>query len=392
MEFHCLETNFADRFLYYSPLEFQGAMRENRDQVVILQNYSSALQGIFQEVKIEETESEWVILRTNRQKNGLPAFHFIEDAPQPDLYISSITRIPQNNPILGLLEKQVSLDNFDESSEAEIISLLQQGHHANAEFVAVYNVGQGNANAICDFNGIPMFYFDLGGGCYRNARTYSRSLNYCFSYKPPILLSHWDTDHFQSAKMNKAYLAENWIVPNQKIGPVHFKFFLSITGTKLIWPHALTQIGFQWGIIERCRGQLKEKNHSGLAFTAELSPSFNYIRKVLLPADAAYIHIPSTNNNSYDGIVITHHGAEFDIGNVPVPYCRDFGANVLSYGKNNSYDHPRRMAVRSHIMSGWLKNKRRCTINGHIAMTTHMPVHGISCRGRICNLQITQAF
>ena len=78
--------------------------------------------------------------------------------------------------------------------------------------------------------GLPICYFDLGCGVYRNARTRPENLQFCNCYNPPIILSHWDADHWAGTNQDRRFLQSRWVAPRQSVGPSHTKF-----ANKILW-------------------------------------------------------------------------------------------------------------------------------------------------------------
>lgn len=391
-EFHCIEEYFGRTVLDLSQKMFEEQILREKDQVIILSQESQKIYSIFNVEFLLETESIWVTLFTNDKKVGLEASLFIDgNQEERQIYISSIIPMAPNDVTRIKLQNKVSLKAHKSASKNEIKKLLEQNKNNAAEFISVYNVGQGNCNAVCNNEGTPLLYFDLGGGCYKNRHTYSVPLKFCFRYKPPIVLSHWDLDHFQSAKLNPVSLSQNWIVPRQIISTVYLKFFLSISGKRLIWPKGVSSICFNWGEVFLCTGPKMKKNHCGLAFSANLNPSTNKIANVLLPADAAYKFIPCVTTTKYEGLIATHHGANFETANSPLPTGKGVQALSYSFGSGNSFGHPKGTALTSHDLAGWSTLASKETIGGHIAMIDCLPLPSLPCRGT-CNLQTIQSF
>jgi competence protein ComEC len=75
-------------------------------------------------------------------------------------------------------------------------------------------------------------------------------------------------------------------------------------------------------------------------------------RVVLLPGDCGYQHIPV---GGWDAVVGTHHGGRFK-GPTPQPSKRhrlQTPPLLLSYGKGNTYKHPKSEATRKYGAAGW---------------------------------------
>jgi hypothetical protein len=392
-EFHCFEKSFGDAILDFGQWDFRDAILKNRDQVITVTGSWRDIYNVFTYDDFLDTESTWVIIHTNKVQ-GEEARLFVEgDEENRIIYISQIQKFPEDDLTGKLLAKKVSLDDEEDATKDEILSLISNGN-GPAEFIAAYNVGQGNSNSVCDNHSMPLLYFDLGGGCYANKHTYATCLNFCFSHSPAIVLSHWDTDHYQSAKLNTTYRSKNWIVPRQTIGPVHYKFFLSLTGTTRIWPaHTiLPRLSFAWGEMVRCTGPAGKKNHTGLAFFASLNPHTNTIREVLLPADAAYTYIPGAATTNFEGLIATHHGADFDLSNHPLPPGYGVYALAYSFGLTNTYGHPKPSAKLAHNGAMWLTANSKETTGGHIAIANLPCPLALACGGTSCDLHLTQAF
>lgn len=385
LEFHCLPVLTAGDWPTLGSQQFRNILLESKIPVISLGSTQAGLRERLPFQQAGDLESDWYRLRTNTQQRGLPADLFPdENAEANPIFIEELIPLPPETA--DALNRLTSIDDVEDAEVDVIDTELRHNAGWNPEFIAVYNVGQGNSNAICNDQGSPLLYFDLGGGCYKNKGTYPSTLNFCMTYRPIIILSHWDTDHYESAKRNTAYQNGTWIVPRQRFGPAHQKFFLQLNsaGKALIWPATLGSRSFQWGTIKRCtHPDPKKKNHSGLAMIASLSPVSNTIAEVLLPADAAYTYIPG--HGTCDGLVATHHGAEFDALNAPVPGAKGRNAIAYSFGAGNSYGHPRAPAVTAHRHSN-----RKDTTGGHIALTDGT-IPTLPC-GSGCNLGIVQNY
>jgi hypothetical protein len=62
--------------------------------------------------------------------------------------------------------------------------------------LVAYDVGQGTALGLLCGSEDARLFFDLGGGAYGNKKTRPNPLRFCWRANPPIVLSHWDTDHW----------------------------------------------------------------------------------------------------------------------------------------------------------------------------------------------------
>jgi hypothetical protein len=250
----------------------------------------------------------------------------------------------------------VGLKDVPEATATEL-DLLDQP----ADFVSVYHVGQGNLNALCDKRGVPLLYFDFGGGCLRNAGTYPVGLPFCGNAKP-VLLSHWDFDHWFSATKFTFPPGTLWIAPDQTIGPRTKKFVHHLAvkqGVNLVrWPAATASHKAGVVSVTRCTGQ--SKNDSGLALWCDA-----YTGIVLSPGDATfdYVPIPPAVRSPLAGLVASHHGAAH-LG-APVPKPTKGGVLAFSFGSGNSFKHP---TGSRHLYSseGW--KAQYDTPLGHVAL------------------------
>ena len=142
-------------------------------------------------------------------------------------------------PLDRELADKTSMDDVPEADEDELERILSRIEAPRA--VAVYDVGHGNCHAALDEHA-PVLYFDFGGGVLANRRTFPAGLTqFCFSYEPPIVLSHWDWDHWSSANRDTRAYARTWILPRQGVkglGAVHRTFLARLLqhGTVLVWP------------------------------------------------------------------------------------------------------------------------------------------------------------
>lgn len=262
--------------------------------------------------------------------------------------------------------KVFSMNVFKQSNLVEIEDLIEEKLPNYIENVFVYNVGQGNCNAITNYRCIPQIFYDFGGGAYQNTRTYPKNLEFDFRKEPLVILSHWDWDHMVSIlKSEHANIKKsNWIVPKQQIGITHLKVAVELynSGKLKIWPddeidelYILRKLH-----IQKLNGS--DKNNSGLVLTVFLGK--NSEQAVLLPGDANY-NLIDKHFYSYYGLVATHHGASSHdcLLNMPKPF-RDFNKIAFSFGENNSYNHPKRASLYEHASNGW--SNTFYTLNGHI--------------------------
>lgn len=136
-------------------------------------------------------------------------------------------------------------------------------------YVLVFDVGQGNCNAIVGASGKVVAYYDFGyatdGGKFPTPPTKP-----CFCDEPMIVLSHWDKDHINMSKhVTECYTAQ-WLVPEQGHSDFATKLQDRIkeAGGRLHtvpFNAAVRHQVFPWGYVERCSGAANDPNGSGLA-------------------------------------------------------------------------------------------------------------------------------
>lgn len=93
--------------------------------------------------------------------------------------------------VTAQLRKAVSTSHIKDATEDEIDDALKQVAETQIDWAIAYDVGQGSSIGLCNGGGLVEAYFDLGGGVLANAATFPSSLaGFCFTQKPPIILSH----------------------------------------------------------------------------------------------------------------------------------------------------------------------------------------------------------
>src|SRR5579871_3626379 len=139
-------------------------------------------------------EGEVINLTLNDELRGNNIQHYF------NLFTPGVLRSAE---FKGFVNKRIKFappnDIFPSASQGQLEHvLLPTGAHNHCG--AVYDVGQGNCNAILGGNHFthhPILYFDMGGGVLNNAHTYPNALgSLCGFMHPPVVLSHWDWDHW----------------------------------------------------------------------------------------------------------------------------------------------------------------------------------------------------
>lgn len=305
------------------------------------------------------------------------------------------------------------LRRIPDATEAEIrASLSALAAAGSVEDVAVYDVGQGAAHGLIS-GGRVSAYFDFGGGVTANKRTFPKALKqFCFCHaQHPIILSHWDHDHWSSSGRDTRAYASTWIAPRQsarrsKKAPHHGALVAAIRrngGTLRIWPRGLASLTVGQCSILKCTGT--SKNASGLALEVSASAPNTGLLPMLMPADAGYADLPTSAASSYDAIVCPHHGGRSNSPTVPHRPSGVYPRLAYSYGRRNTHKHPLKPTWQAHDRAAWIDPRaghpkpgevrntadRKPTGLGHIGFNwgraATPPV--LPC-GATCQLQIQQ--
>jgi hypothetical protein len=289
------------------------------------------------------------------------------------------------------LEAATTLDVLPDATEDELADALSGARARQA--VAIYDVGQGCCMALIDA-GRPTLYFDFGGGVLRNRGTFPPALrSFCFRDEPPIVLSHWDFDHWSSGQRDPRALDRTWIVPRQRMGPSHTTFLGQILarGRVHVWPNGLVSVRSGDATVERCTGSRRGRNDSGLAVVVHDGDGE---ARVLLPADAGYDHVPSAAG-AFASLAVPHHGGRASARAVPGSDGRASGRCVYSYGAGNSYAHPFPAVTAGHA-AVWVSDLETPARGGgglghvHVYWDAGDPDAHPACGGASCDLTCQQ--
>lgn len=260
------------------------------------------------------------------------------------------------------LDQAFDMEFWPDAEEDALRAALQP--RCTIDQLAVLDIGQGSANALLCACGFAVAYFDLGCGVYRNKKTNPATIQFCDCDHPPIILSHWDSDHWGGAAIDRAMLARRWIAPRQTIGPKHVAFadsILAAGGTLDIFPRHLPGLTVGAGQrldLRRCTGPSSDRNGSGLALVVEDDASG---RHWLLTGDAGYDQLAGPIPADLAAVVVPHHGADMGTTSIPPPAPGgDAYARLLySFGPGNAHgktavQHPTQAAIDAHAAVGWL--------------------------------------
>jgi hypothetical protein len=229
--------------------------------------------------------------------------------------------------------------------------------------VRVFDVGQGDCIGLLDQNGEVCCYVDYGGALDHPdkgnpANTPKRLPAVDANGNDiPIVLTHWDKDHFYSAyKGNTQARRCAWIAPRQWAAPFSVRFAANLPNAQC-WPESAGDTAYRFVAgtqvveVRKCAAFRKsdrkqDRNTSGLA-VAVIDETNGEDRAVimLLPGDCHFDGIPNLPAAPLRAIVAYHHGSHVDwsAATAPVISSRAKRINmVYSYGASNTYGHPDR--------------------------------------------------
>lgn len=285
-------------------------------------------------------------------------------------------------------------------TEADIAAELNR---RSADALAIYDVGQGAATAFLS-GGAPILYFDIGGSAIGNQRSFPAHLTqFCFSFNPPIVLSHWDWDHWSSAMRDPRALTQSWVLPDQRsigaLGTTHATFLaqLKTQARKIMWwPPSLQSVRVSRldATVHRANGNPKSRNETCLAVLRDRAGG-RLARSVFLPGDAPFGAFGHTSilANPIDHVMVPHHGGRAPPTPVPAAQTKTRSHTIYSYGAGNIFMHPLPGTVKS-LRPGWKRNAhtalRDDTGFGHVGidLTGAGKLTTLPCGGN-CHLRIS---
>jgi hypothetical protein len=325
--------------------------------------------------------------------------------PGIEVAIASAARVTPSRATQ--LSSAFSLSGLSPASTAKIGTILAN-ITGTIEWVGVYDVGQGNANGLCNSVATPLAYFDLGGGVNTHHNTFPAAhTDFCYSATPPVILSHWDWDHWSSGAKFAGAQSLPWIAPQQRLGAVHATFAAGLhrAGNLYIWPGTQTSLTHRQITIHQCTGGGAGRNHTGLAVEVA-GPGKK--APILLTGDARYSAIPGATAKNYTSVVVPHHGANMKSRSVPTGRRLAGARAAYSFGTNNHFGHPDAQTHTDHHSNGWPHathmattpidretNALRATSGlGHLGLswsaTATLPNHSASCVSAGCAVGLKQ--
>jgi hypothetical protein len=244
--------------------------------------------------------------------------------------------------------------------------------------VRVFDVGQGDCIGLRDQHDDVFCYVDYGGNEYHPdnknpGHTATRLPVQSGPNHIPIILTHWDKDHYWSAnKKNPAAQQCEWLVPRQLVSPQAARFAAKLANAKC-WPESIGDQAVSIAVgadceveIRKCaafpsNAQKEDRNHSGLAVTLARRPTDQAATHMLLPGDCAFDRIPNLPANfSLCAIVAYHHGSSTDwctateqvLAQAHTSRSMVYSYGTYLYGHPNHYGHPNRLNYQ-HCYPDW---------------------------------------
>ena len=338
-------------------------------------------------------ESQWVVIKTTIKNTSLAQrqyFNFVQVGNPETTGNYDLDEVILFNKLdiesKLKIKEIVQATTLVESTELEIKEFLESLDLSNLSYVNVYNVGQGNCNALVTNRNQPIMYFDVGGGSGANSGTYPANFNLCTTQNPSIILSHWDVDHIQTAVFDPRLLNCKWLVPKHSsisATAMHIAQTLVNRSNLICWNSLIPYYDFNGHRIVKCTGNPNNKNNSGLALFVKYEAN----KFCLLPGDATFNKIPHFPNGDLIGLVASHHGARSGINGMP--HATKPAMLAYSFGSGNTHRHAHATAVNSYRLNGWGVGLE--TQNGNIALTTALTITSPPC-GNFCSLNVSQQF
>ena len=245
----------------------------------------------------------------------------------------------------------------------------------SAGALGVMDVGAGGCNLLFDTKGKAICYFDVGrgSGAPDALKTKPKSGGK-FKKDPiiaPVILSHWDRDHWYLAKRTayaQQFQSQRWIVPDPTMHKTpSCAIYFNNVGSNLagIMKKPYAKIPFDIADAELSltkytgnnqAASILNNNRKTIAMVLKIGKS-----KVFMPGDASFPYIfkgaPGLLKKRFDCLLATHHGSSKHKAVNQIPEPTKSGLLIYSYGINaqgtHYYDHPNQNAVDAYRKIGW---------------------------------------
>lgn len=351
----------------------------------------------------------WYQITVNR-KGGIPARVAGDAEVEGGVSVTEMRRVDSSQA--RRLDALVAMPSGEKTEHDVLQRLFREVDSApQVPDVAVVDVGQGALAALCmPGGGDPLLFVDLGWPTifnHRGAPTCLPNLNYS---KVPVLLTHWDWDHWGLAlnsikwagspkhcviTWNTSALDRPWVVPGVgkkwggvKLSPMDWRFALALArrGNLYRWPSPAYVMHNKRLLVTPIKGgKPGDRNNNGLVVVvANQFDKRGPCRAILLPGDANYLNLPFskpgwTPKYAFSGLAASHHGGKVTAAKIPAASSPAWLA--ISAGMGNTYKHPAQQAQRGYIDKGWtchVVTSHRCVgvaaahcAHGSVLLTTN---------------------
>lgn len=321
-------------------------------------------------IRVIDPSWDWVALDVSMEKESaddIAAYAFLSLFGQPvRVYMQRVQPVPRRKQ--RTLQKFIAPIRPSLGAAAVKQRLATRLSYAFFETWHVIDVGQGSANAFGS-NGRAHLFHDIGCGVKANAKTRPNRKAALGYEGAPIILSHWDEDHWAGALHfapkgdPKYFLKKEWFALNDPTrGPLHWSFERSILaagGTVITLP---IPRGRMWGFRSGCgksvtliRGTGTKRNDSCIALEIEDGKGWckPKARRWLSTADLDYAFHPALQR-TYTGLTAPHHGsaAKKQRPTPPIP-SGHYARLAFSFGHGNQYRHPSAASRAAHAHAHW---------------------------------------
>lgn len=230
--------------------------------------------------------------------------------------------------------------------------------------VRVHDVGQGDAIAVLSSEGTTALFIDYGG---RQGNPFKGALRADVDAHLPlvptgrIMLTHWDEDHWCSARKGLKAREADWLVPRQTASPRAARFSATLDSIHCIPESVVGQVHefvtsggdrVRWEKIAPWPGpeaRNEDCNLTGVAFSVLHERDDGVTEVILLPGDApceAVGHFHGYVDDAFEvrGMVASHHGSGAHWPKAAVDLLKDLDPHevVFSCSDPNAYGHPNR--------------------------------------------------
>lgn len=231
--------------------------------------------------------------------------------------------------------------------------------------VRIYDVGQGDAVAVLDETKVPRLWIDHGGrqGNPFRAPTYADpDQRLPVGENDLVMLTHWDEDHWCTARKGQKAIAAKWLVPRQTSSPRAARFSATVDDIACLHePASGTVHEFRTAHGDRVcwekigdwpgpKSSNEDCNSTGIAFSIKkIGTDGSPDRIILLPGDAPLDKIPHYQQYRSAGsdviaVVAFHHGAGTHWTQQTEKMVSEFepAEVIFSCADPNAYSHPDR--------------------------------------------------